>query len=307
MSDLVVAEQPRVPAIVAGVPWAEVLQVYLDRLSAAGTRRAYGAAVREAFSFWGFEYVNQVAPGDLARYRAHLVERVSKRRKGDVLSPASVALKLSALRGFFKFCRLTGVTEMSHEVIRFTLAGYAAKVVKPYQVLSEEEQRRLLAHADGRDYVLLKLMLATGLRAAEVTQLCRDDIIVDEDGDWCLWVRQGKGRKDRLVPLASWMRETLQQWLEVEKRMRYLFYGWRGKPLSTRRLQQIVATVAMRAGIGKEITPHSLRHTMAMRLLRSGASVVMVQKILGHASVQTTQKYLDHLDYQEIKKWAVEV
>ena len=198
-------------------------------------------------------------------------------------------------------------------------------MVKPYEILSEEEQRRLLDHLRSshamqaeRDYPLISLMLATGLRAAEVTVLQLRDIRIDADGDWSVHVRQGKGRKDRMVPLSAGMRKTLQDWLrqsgremsQQEDTGSFLFWGGSGldSPMTTRRLQQIVKRAARDAGItSKVITPHSLRHTMAMRVLSSGASVITVQKLLGHASVQTTQKYLDHLDWRELKRWAVEL
>ena len=323
MSDLVVAE-PAALAVREGVPWEEVLQVYLDRLSAEGTRRVYETAVREAFAWWSIEAVNDVAPGNLASYRAHLVQR-TRRKANDPLSPASVALKLSALRGFFVFCRLTGVTAMSRELVSFTLAGYTSRVVKPYEILSEEEQRQVLDHLRSsqamqaeRDYAMISLMLATGLRAGEVTMLQLHDIHTDAEGDWSVHVRQGKGRKDRMVPLSAGMRKTLGDWLRrsgremsrQEDKGSFLFWGGGGldSPMTTRRLQQIVKRAAREAGVtSKVITPHSLRHTMAMRLLCSGASVITVQKLLGHASVQTTQKYLDHLDWRDLKRWAVEL
>ena len=178
-----------------------------------------------------------------------------------------------------------------------------------------DEQRQLLDHLQNsqamqaeRDYTLIALMLATGLRAAEVTSLQVRDIRIDEDGDWSVLVRQGKGRKDRLVPLSAGVRETLEAWLrhsgrlgpvvprqgELSDRDTYVFWGGGGlgTSMTTRRLQQIVKRAARDAGItGKVITPHSLRHTMAMRLLSSGASVITVQKLLGHANISTTQVY----------------
>ena len=323
MSELV-ATQPRAPTLREGVPWREVLQVYLDRLSAEGTRRVYNAAVCEAFAWWNVETVSEVAPGNLAGYRAHLVAR-ARRSAENPLSPASVALKLSAVRGFFLFCRLTGVSEMSRDLVSFTLASYSSRVVKPYEILNEEEQRSILdylrtsrAMQAERDYALITLMLATGLRAAEVTGLQVRDIRADDEGDWSIRVCQGKGRKDRLVPLSAGVRERLREWLtgsgrelgQQSDRDTYVFWGGGGLKarLTTRRLQQIVKRAAQHAGItDKVITPHSLRHTMAMGLLCKGANVITVQKLLGHASVQTTQKYLDHLDWRELKRWAVEV
>ena len=305
-------------------PWQQVLQVYLDRQSAPGTRRAYQSAVRDAFQYWGTQSPADVTAEALAHYRAHLVARAQPRAERP-LSPGSVSLRLTALRGFWELCRATGTSALSREVIQFALAGYTSTVRKPYKVLSEDEQRRVLEHlrtsgaeSAERDYALVAVMLGTGLRAAEVTNLQVGDIVTDEDGDWSLHVRQGKGRKDRLVPLGVSVREILRTWLGWSGRdmgnhahgISYIFYGRGGiyGPLTTRWLQQIIRKDVRAAGItDKAITPHSLRHSMAIGLLRSGASLIVVQKLLGHASVETTQRYLDHLDYRELKRWRVEL
>jgi site-specific recombinase XerD len=72
--------------------------------------------------------------------------------------------------------------------------------------------------------------------------------------------------------------------------------------LTPRRIQQVVDECATGAGLTRDISPHSLRHTCAVRLLRKGASVVEVQKILGHASIRTTQRYLDHISLEELRE-----
>lgn len=325
MSTAVQLAAPSLPTeVIPGLPYGEALEVYLNRLSAPGTRRQYGAAVREMFTWLGMEMVDQVTPGDLARYRAHLVEKAQGRQ----LSGASVAQKLAAVKGFFTFCRLVGGTGMSRELVSFALAGYRATVIKPYQVLSEAEQGDVLDYLDSqrahcvgqaeRDYALVLLILATGLRAAEVCALQVGDILRDEDGDWTLRVRQGKGRKDRLVPLAAGVQQELRSWLAFsgremgrkEDQGSYIFYGRDGlsRPLTTRRLQDVVREAVRGAGIReKAITPHSLRHTAAIGWLRDGASLPVVQRLLGHARVDTTQRYLDHLEWGELKRWAREL
>ena len=74
--------------------------------------------------------------------------------------------------------------------------------------------------------------------------------------------------------------------------------------MTTARVWQVVKDAVKAAGISKRLSPHSLRHTFALGRLKAGASPVIVQKLMGHASIQTTQKYLDHLDLADLREWA---
>ena len=120
----------------------------------------------------------------LTTYRGGLVARLDARDAMRRLSPASVALKLAALRSFLKFCRLTGLTRLTTEVITYCLGSPSATVVKPYEVLTLVEQARVLATlADRpRDRALVALALGTGLRASELTGAKVGDVISDDDG-----------------------------------------------------------------------------------------------------------------------------
>lgn len=104
----------------------------------------------------------------LITYRAGLVARLDARGQHR-LSPSSVALKLAVLRAFLKFCRLTGLTRLTSELIAYTLASPSATVVKPYEVLTPNEQTRVFAALSDRprDRALVTLALGAGLRALE--------------------------------------------------------------------------------------------------------------------------------------------
>jgi site-specific recombinase XerD len=140
------------------------------------------------------------------------------------------------------------------------------------------------------------------------------DLSEDEHEDLILRVRQGKGRKDRLVPLSRDAEAIVRAYLTARKLKRtskrdaqeYLFPSRKGRGhggLSTRRLRGIVEQYVKAAGVNKPISPHSLRHTAAITWLRdSAAPVPVVQKLLGHASLSTTQRYVDHLEIEELKE-----
>ncbi len=150
--------------------WPHVLDAFLNTLDSAATKREYRRDVESAMAVLGdLEAFTAVA---LTEYRDRWVSRMNQSSR-DHLSPSSVTRHLAAMRSFLRFARLTGQTNLPDEVIRFALKSPRVTVLKPYQVLSEEEKTRLVAAAEAspRDRVLLSFVLATGLRASEVCAL----------------------------------------------------------------------------------------------------------------------------------------
>src|SRR5690606_8973996 len=139
------------------------------------------------------------------------------------------------------------------------------------------------------------------------------DMGVDMEGRTVLTVRQGIGRKDRIVPVGPEVDKLLRTHVSATGRhhgadCRLVLATDRAAPhrkvaaLSTRTLSRVVKQLAADAGIeAKRISPHALRHTFALRTLRSGANVVAVARLLGHANIATTQRYVDHLSASELR------
>jgi len=159
--------------------------------------------------------------------------------------------------------------------------------------LSEDELARLLAaaEADGpRSLALVLLMAYGGLRVSEACRLRWDDI---EGAN--AYVRMGKGRKDRVVPLHPRVLEALSALRKSHLlRSPYLFPSPKDpkRPITTRTAQYLVEDLCRRAGIPRrKAHPHALRHTAATRLLRATGNLELVRRFLGHASVSTTQVY----------------
>ncbi len=293
--------------------WPSLLAVFLDTLGAQRTQIAYRRAINEAMGAIGIDSVQELTVPVLASYRASLVARLDQ-RGSERLSPASVSLKLAALRSFLNFCRLTGHLALAKDVVAFTLKLPHVEVQKPYQVLSAEERTRMLEAAKQRgprDLALAMLALGSGLRVSELVSVRLQDLYQDDEKTWWVRVVQGKGRKDRLIPLGDAVMEAVQEWLKASSRSlqhkadrsSYLFTTRQSGKMSTERAWQVVKELAREIGIEKPISPHSLRHTYALETLRRGASPVVVQKLLGHASLLTTQRYTDHLEAAELKKW----
>lgn len=171
----------------------------------------------------------------------------------------------------------------------------------PRVILSEGETLCLLEGpnvnrlAGLRDRALLELLYATGLRNSEVCHLDMADL---DPAESLVLVRNGKGGRDRKVPMGReawiWVDEYLAQcrpqWL-TDASEQALFLGRFGKRLAKQDLTVLVARWARRVGLQKRVTPHCLRHTCATHMLRRGASLRHLQVMLGHQSVNTTQIY----------------
>ncbi len=167
------------------------------------------------------------------------------------------------------------------------------------KALSWEELTRLLETAPGdslvslRDRAFLELIYGAGLRVSEAAGLCVEELRLEDAA-----VRvTGKRGKTRWVPLPGETMVWLRKWM-VEGRPEMLtravaevFVGTSGKPLSRQSAYHIVHRANVRSGITKTVSPHTLRHTYAVHLVRGGADLRAVQELLGHASIDTTQVY----------------
>ena len=147
-----------------------------------------------------------------------------------------------------------------------------------------------------RDKALLETLYATGARVSEVLDLSVDDATAAIDTEGILTVT-GKGSKQRLVPLGRHAQDAIEAYLVRGRpvfatgKSHALFLNRRGGTLTRQSAWTVIKQAAERAGIDKEISPHTLRHSFATHLLEGGADVRSVQELLGHASVTTTQIY----------------
>jgi integrase/recombinase XerD len=205
--------------------------------------------------------------------------------------------ELGALRAFFLFLEQRG--EILASPVRDVSLPRAHPL--PRTVLSLAEASRLMtAPPDGtrtgrRDRALLETLYATGIRLHECLGLDLGDLDLLEGH---LLIRTGKGRKDRVVPIAGRAAVALDFYLRdgrpelaSHSTEGALFLSKDGRRLSASQLNRLVKDHAQHAAIRKRVHPHALRHTCATHLLRGGASVREVQKLLGHRSIETTAVY----------------
>lgn len=221
---------------------------------------------------------------------------------------ATVARKLSSVRAFLRFCKREGVVAENVALLvnppkgkkslpRFLTVDQAGALAEsptaPTEASRQPEALRL------RDAALFEVLYGCGLRVSECVGLD----LLDVQGDEIL-VREGKGRKDRVVPLGSKARDAIGAWCAVRSQLRpdgeQLFVNARGGRLDPRSVRRQLDRYATQVGIGKT-HPHALRHSYATHLLGSGADLRAIQELLGHASLTTTTRYA-HVNVEYLMK-----
>ena len=167
-------------------------------------------------------------------------------------------------------------------------------------VLSHEELHRLIhSVANVKHLLIIVIAYSAGLRVSEVVRLRTEDV---DRGRRMIHVRGGKGGKDRYTLLADAAMPILETYLSAVATSGWLFPG--GRPerhLTARSVQKVVERASRRAGIGKHVTPHVLRHSFATHLLESGTDIRFIQELLGHASLRTTEIYT-HVSRRDLER-----
>jgi integrase/recombinase XerD len=269
--------------------------------------RNYGASSREQAQHVlprFFAFLKERRVGDIrATNEEHVVAwakhlSAATNRHGEPLSPHTRRSYLVLLQRFFRFLVRRGLV-LADPMLDVTMP----QVPKlPRLVLSHSQARRLIESPSPftpvgkRDRAILELLYGTGLRVAECARLELRDVDL---GKGTLFVRQGKGKKDRVVPFAGQAAAALDLYLREGRpalargaRQQALFLSSNsGRPIQSTTIQLIVREHASEAGLKLKVTPHCLRHTYATHLIQGGASVRHVQKLLGHASLQSTTIY----------------
>jgi len=211
---------------------------------------------------------------------------------------------LIALRVFLKYLTKRSISSLAPEKIEL-----AKTPGRDLDLISDNELDRLLKSPTGddvkalRDRAILELFFSTGLRVSELCSLDRDTINLARDE----FSIRGKGEKVRLVFLSDKANQAIKDYLKKRKDMNEALFsslseinksGENDKRLTPRSIERIIKRYAIKAGITKKVTPHTLRHSFATDLLQNGADIRSVQMMLGHSSVSTTQIYTHVTDRQ---------
>jgi integrase/recombinase XerD len=279
------------------------IRTYLDHLSverglAANTLTSYRRDLRRYQAYLdelGIESLDAVTEATVTSFLVRL-------REGDAdhpaLSSTSAARTVVAVRGFHKFAVSDGLA--TSDPAAAVKPPSPAKRLPKALPLADVEAILEAAGATGttlalRDRALLEVLYGTGARISEAVGLDVDDLDT-VDGTVLL---RGKGSKERLVPVGSYALEAVDAYLvrgrpelvAVGSGTAALFLNARGGRLSRQSAWAVLVRAAERAGVTRDVSPHTLRHSFATHLLDGGADVRVVQELLGHASVTTTQVY----------------
>jgi len=231
---------------------------------------------------------DRLGPRHIREYQAELFQK----RK---FSPNTVAQRLAALRFFY--------TKTLKKVWSIEETPYPKKTLHLPTILSQEEVARLIDAARPPFHrTLLMALYATGLRRAELARLKVSDV---DSKRMVIHVRGGKGRKDRDVMLSPKLLEVLREhWRGLQRKpSAWLFPGNRwhtgDTPITTKVVWNACKEAAQRAGLQKDVHPHTLRHCFATHLLEAGADLRMIQILLGHRDLKETTIYL-HLSQRHL-------
>lgn len=265
---------------------------FLDMLAAeAGASRNTLAAYRA-----DLERAAEALGEGVGNASCERLSRLGREWRG--LAPATVARRSAALRRFYGFLLDEGIRKDDPSA---ALPRPAFERPLP-KILDAEEVSQLFEAAEARavsaeplalrNLALLELLYGSGLRATELVSLPRGGLRIGQP----FLILQGKGSKERLVPISSRAEQAVVRWrAHVPGSSPWLFPSGKGH-LSRIRLYQLVREMAANAGIPPErISPHVLRHAFATHLLSGGADLRVVQSLLGHADIATTQIYT-HVD-----------
>jgi integrase/recombinase XerD len=278
----------------------------LEKNASKNTIASYSLDVKRYVGFLQRQRV-----GDLDRVtEAHMSKFMTSLRK-DGLSPRSVTRTLSAIKSFHKFLmgdgivRVNPVENIDRPKLPRSLPG----------VLSQPEVDAILNRPAGtphdkrnlwlRDKAILETLYATGMRVSELISLKQSNLLTEEG-----LVRVfGKGSKERIVPIggsalrwiARYQQEVRSLLQKRGKSQDALFLNVRGSAMTRMSIWNIVQEYRSKAGITKDVHPHTFRHSFATHLLEGGADLRAVQEMLGHSDISTTQIYT-HIDREYLKE-----
>jgi integrase/recombinase XerD len=235
--------------------------------------------------------INNMADADTTVILAWMIH-LSK--KG--LSSKSRARHLITIRGFYKY--LISENHLSKNPVKDVDIPKIGQSLP--KIMSIQEVEALLAVGNPakprevRNIAMMEIMYGAGLRVSELIFLKIQDLSLEAG----LLRVMGKGSKERIVPIGTKAKSTTKEWIETARPIilkkipsQYLFVARAGKPMTRQAFWKIIKKNGILAGISKNITPHTLRHSFATHLLEGGADLRSVQTMLGHSDISTTQIY----------------
>ncbi|NLJ76046.1 MAG: site-specific tyrosine recombinase XerD [Peptococcaceae bacterium] len=271
----------------------------VERGLAENTLQSYQSDLAAYLAFLRQEEINCLELVDRNTVMTYIYRLQLKGR-----SPATISRRLASLRSFYKFL----IREELLEQDPTTDLESPKQRQKLPRVLTIAEVDLLLKQpkteepAGLRDRAMFELLYATGIRVSELVSLNLDQVHIDQGFIRCF----GKGEKERIVPVGDIATRYLREYLArgrcklVRGNNPSFFLNHHGRRLTRQGFWKIIKKHARLAGIAKDVTPHTIRHSFATHLLENGADIRSVQAMLGHADISTTQIYT-HLSRNKLK------
>jgi site-specific recombinase XerD len=246
------------------------------------------------FVLWVNVPIEEVNYHKVAEYTDHLLYKR--------LKPKTINCHLACIRVFYDYLHHEEGIKVPNPIKR----GSALRMPKPLpKHLRDEEVMVLFDVMDkARDRAMFRVMLRCGLRVEEVTNLHLQDLDLKRQR---IFVRNGKGGKDRVVYVSSDAREAIIEYLRVRRpsRAKKIFLvekgPYSGKPISVRGIQKRLEYYGKKSGI--RVSCHHLRHTMATQMLNTEAEVTTIQELLGHNGINTTERYCSVSDLKVMRDY----
>jgi site-specific recombinase XerD len=261
-----------------------------------------GARARQFVRDHEIRTVDQITPDVLRAFEGSLFAAG--------LSAGSVRLYHKVLLNFANFCRREG-WDIAEGVLG--LRGPRTAQREPETFTPEEEQVLLEAARCERDRFLIEFMLATGVRRGELVGITVDDLVESADG-WVLRIRQGKGRKDRIVPLETARNRFVQRLrgylrdvrpTDTEERALFLTTRRAGAdyaPLSADAVKTVFRRLRLATGIA-HAHAHTTRHTFATRALQGGVNPLVLRRVMGHTKLDMVDRYIHYQSSDLLRAW----
>lgn len=279
--------------------------IFLERGLSENTRDAYLRDVEKLLSFLADEGIR---PEEASR---HDLERFVTTLHDLGISPRSVARIISGTRSFYRFLLMENIIDNDPtELLETPRLGTHLPTVLSVAEIDAIENAIDVSTAEGqRDRAIVETLYSCGLRVSELCQLRLSDIFMQEG---FIRVKHAKGGKQRLVPLSHSASGEIKKWLYFRNEIQaktgeedYLFLTLRRRAhLSRITVFHNLRLYAAKAGIEREISPHTLRHSFATHLLEGGANLRAIQAMLGHEDISTTEIYT-HIDRSYLRQQVI--
>jgi integrase/recombinase XerD len=251
---------------------------------ASATILAYGKDIDQLVSY--LEEMQKIQVHDVAK--ADLEAFLAKLSK-EGYTPKSVSRKINSTKTFYRFLKINEFISDDPSL----LITHPKYDVKPPRVLSDLEYRALrdACRDDDRTSAIVEILLQTGIRIGELANLHMEDVKEDD-----LFIRAQEGHEARTVPLNRAAKQALKRYLEIRPKSQntHLFITKTGRPLLVRNIRSSIDRYFRIAGI-KDAKVNDLRHTFVTHHLKTGTSLVVLSKWVGHKRLSSTERYLDFL------------